>query len=77
MDFKLEKCKEREEIIEIIKRYVNYYNSQRPCYAIGYDTPDNYYERFQNGEIEVKDTFSNRELTDIPKFVQKKLRKEA
>ena len=77
MDFKLEKCKEREEIIEIIKRYVNYYNSQRPCYAIGYDTPDNYYERFQNGEIEVKDTFLNRELTDIPKFVQKKLRKEA
>lgn len=77
IDFKLEKCKKREEIIETIKEYVKYYNSQRPCFAIGYDTPDNYYRRFKRGEIEHKDTFSKRELTEIPKFVQKKKDKRA
>lgn len=77
IDFKLEECRKREEIIENIKKYVKYYNSQRPCFAIGYDTPDNYYRRFKRGEIEHKDTFSKRELTEIPKFVQKKKNKEA
>lgn len=27
IDFKLEKCRDRDEILEIIKRYVKYYNS--------------------------------------------------
>ncbi len=49
-----------------------FHNKKRPCYAIGYDTPDNYYKRFRRGEIEKKDTFSKRELTQEPKFVQKK-----
>lgn len=75
IDFKLEKCKSRGEIVEIIKKYIRYYNSQRPCYALGYDTPDNYYERYERGEIERKDTFSKRELTEIPKFIQKKNKK--
>lgn len=72
IDFQLEKCKDREAIVDIIKRYVKYYNSQRPCFSLKYDTPDNYYKRFKSGELEKKDTFSKRKLTEVPKFVQKK-----
>ena len=49
---------------------------QRPCYAIGYDTPNHYYQRYQRGELERKDTFSKRVLTTEPKFVQKKRQKK-
>ena len=70
IDFHLEQCRSRDEFREIITRYVAYYNKQRPCYAIDYDTPDNYYRRFQAGEIEKRDTFSARVLTEEPKFVQ-------
>ena len=70
IDFHLEQCRSRDEFREIITRYVAYYNKQRPCYAIDYDTPDNYYSRFQAGEIENRDTFSARVLTEEPKFVQ-------
>ncbi len=69
MDFKLDNCRSREQIRQTIERYVEYYNKQRPCYALGYDTPDNYYRRFQRGEIEKKDTFSKRILTTEPKIV--------
>ncbi len=72
IDFKLDDCRYRDEIDEIIARYVDYYNKQRPCYAIGYDTPDEYYRKYQAGELEKKDTFSKRVLTPEPKFVQKK-----
>lgn len=75
MDFRVDQCRTREEFIKVIERYVEFYNKKRPCYALGYDTPDNYYKRFRRGEIEKKDTFSKRELTQEPKFVQKK-RKE-
>lgn len=77
IDFHLEQCRSRDEFREIIARYVAYYNKQRPCYAIGYDTPDNYYRRFQAGEIETKDTFSARILTEEPKFVQKRRSKSS
>ena len=70
IDFHLEQCRSRDEFREIITRYVAYYNKQRPCYAIDYDTPDNYYRRFQAGDIEKRDTFSARVLTEEPKFVQ-------
>ena len=42
------------------------------CYAIGYNTPDEYYRKYKAGELEKKDTFSKRILTEEPKFVQKK-----
>lgn len=77
IDFRLDRCRSREDIKETIKRYVNYYNRQRPSYALGYDTPDNYYRRFRDGEIAQKDTFSKRILTAEPKFVQKKRAKGA
>lgn len=72
VDFHLEECRSIQEVKEVIDRYVKYFNEQRPCYAIGYDTPANYRRRFNRGEIERKDTFSSRELSEIPKFVRNK-----
>ena len=60
------------DVAEMLHRYVTFYNQQRPCFAIGYDTPDNFYKRFCRGELEKKDTFSKRVLTEKPKFVQKR-----
>ena len=72
MDFHLEDCRSRDAIHDTVKRYVTFYNKQGPCYAIGYDTPNHYYQRYQRGELERKDTFSKRILTTEPKFVQKR-----
>ena len=51
---------------------LQYYNTQRPCFAIGYDTPENYRKRYYKGELPRKQTFENRVLSPEPKFVQKK-----
>ena len=40
---------------------------------MNYDTPNNYYKRFMNGEIEVKKTFENRMLSETPEFVIKRM----
>ena len=72
IDFKLELCEGRESFIQTIKRYVKYYNTQRPCFAIGYDTPENYRKRYYKGELPRKNTFEGRRLTAEPKFVQKR-----
>ncbi len=72
IDFKLGDCRSKDAIVETIQRYVDYYNKQRPCFALGYDTPDNYYKRYRKGELEKRDTFSSRVLSTEPKFVQKK-----
>ena len=77
IDFKLGDCRTREEIDQKLEEYVRYYNKQRPCYALGYDTPDNFYKRYRSGEIEHKDTFKNRVLTTEPKFVQKRKARKA
>lgn len=45
----------------------------RPCYALGYDIPNHFDQRYRNGELEKKDTFRNRVLFERPKFVQKKM----
>ena len=57
---------------QTIKRYVNYYTTQRPCFAIGYDTPENYRKRYYKGELPKKQTFESRILSPEPKFVQKR-----
>ena len=49
-DFSIDRCRDRESIVAVLSRYVEYYNKQRPCFAIGYDTPDNYYRRFKREE---------------------------
>lgn len=76
MDFQIDECRTREEFEQTLERYVDFYNNHRPCYAIGYDTLVNYRKRFYRGELERKNTFDNRELTEEPKFVQKR-RKQA
>lgn len=42
MDFKIDQCRSRDEFKSIIEHYVKFHNVQRPCFAIDYDTPDNY-----------------------------------
>ncbi len=58
--------------MEVLEKYVDFYNKHRPCYALGYDTPVNYRKRFFKGELERKNTFENRVLSEEPKFVQKR-----
>ena len=72
IDFKINECNNRDEFKEVLTRYVDYYNKKRPCYALGYDTPVNYRKRFFKGELERKNTFENRVLSEEPKFVQKR-----
>ena len=76
MDFKIDACRTRDEVKSVLDRYVKFYNEQRPCYAIGYDTPVNYRKRYYRGELERKNTFDSRILTEEPKFIQKR-RKQA
>lgn len=76
MDFKLSECRSKEEFVSLIRRYVEFYNRERPCYALGYNTPDGYYKKYNRGEIERRNTFSKRVLTSEPKFVQKRKNKK-
>ena len=76
IDFQIETLRSREDVRDCIDKYVTFYNESRPCFAIGYDTPANYRRRYYKGELEVKDSFSKRQLSEVPKFVQKR-RKEA
>ncbi len=76
MDFKIAECRCREDFMEVLDRYVDFYNKHRPCYALGYDTPVNYRKRYYKGELERKNTFENRVLSEEPKFVRKR-RKQA
>ena len=41
-EFHLERYRHKQDFINTIERYVKYYNTQRPCFAIGYDTPEKY-----------------------------------
>ncbi len=52
--------------------YLVLHNTQRPCFAIGYDTPENYRKRYYKVELPKKNTFEGRTLTSEPKFVQKR-----
>ena len=75
MDF----CLDREwgwtNIVAKLDEYVKFYNEQRPCFAIGYDTPNNYRKRYYNGELPKKNSFESRELSPVPKFVRKRRKK--
>ena len=48
-----------------IDEYVDYYNEQRPSYALGYETPNDYYRRYMSGELQREDTFESR-FEDYP-----------
>ena len=73
VDFRLSKS---HDVYRSIKEYVTYFNNQRPCYSLGYDTPVRYYDKYISGQLEVRDTFSKRELSTLPKYVQKKREKK-
>lgn len=72
MDFRIDDCRKREDVRNTLENYVRFYNEKRPCYAIGYDTPVNYRKRFYKGELEPKNTFADRVLSEEPKFVRKR-----
>ena len=72
MVFRIDECRSRDEFMAALERYVDFYNNHRPCYALGYDTPVNYRKRYNKGELEKKNTFENRVLSEEPKFVQKR-----
>lgn len=58
---------------EVIKDYIDWYNSERPCYSLGYKTPDEFYEEFMAGKVKRRDTFKDRVLDERPKFIRQKL----
>lgn len=74
-DFYLGDAQGAHKVAEIIEEYVEWYNSTRPCWSLGYKTPDKYYEEYVAGSIERADTFKNRVLDETPKFVREKLAK--
>ena len=71
-DFHIGKCSSREQVADVLKNYMKYYNTMRPCYAVGYNTPAGYKKLYDDNKIEHKDTFSTRKLSTLPKFVQKR-----
>ena len=74
-DFNLEHEWKMSNITRILDEYVKFYNENRPCFAIGYDTPNNYRKRYYNGELPRKNTFASRELSPEPKFVRERRKK--
>ena len=75
VDFHLADAQSFSEAKEIIRDYIDFYNAKRPCFALGYKTPDAFYEEFMEGKVERKDTFRSRVLDPTPKFVREKLAK--
>ena len=63
------------EVPEIIDEYISWYNSKRPCFSLGYKTPDEFFNEFMDGKIERKNSFENRVLDETPKFVREKLKR--
>ena len=68
---------ESHNLKQTITRYVDFYNTERPAYSLGYMTPKMFYKAFMDGRIEHRDTFSSRELSEVPKFVRKKMEEKA
>jgi len=66
LDFRLY---DADDPVAVIDEYIDFYNTKRPSYSLGYDTPDNYYRRFMDGEIERKDTFKDRVLDETSKHL--------
>lgn len=70
IDFHVERCRSREEFRSLMKTYQTYYNNQRPCYAINYNTPEGYRCQYEQGLLPFLDTFEHRDPTPEPKFVR-------
>ena len=67
LDFHLGEINERYYVVCAIEEYIDYYNEERPSYALGYDTPNGFYRRYIDGDLERKNTFNTRfnEIPDI------------
>lgn len=72
VEFRLDQTRHKDDFKQTIEQYVKYYNTQRPCFAIGYDTPEHFRKRYYKGELPKKQTFESRVLSPEPKFVQKR-----
>lgn len=75
MDFGIDRVWGWSNIVAKLDEYVKFYNEQRPCFAIGYNTPDNYRKRYYKGELPRKNSFESRELSPEPKLVQERRQK--
>ncbi len=75
MDFGIDRVWGWSNIIAKLDEYIKFYNEQRPCFAIGYETPDNYRKRYYKGELPRKNSFETRELSPEPKFVRERREK--
>lgn len=65
--------KRDQEVEELIDDYVEWYNAKRPCWSLGYMTPNDFHDAFMAGQVERRDTFARRVLDPTPKFVREKL----
>ena len=74
-DFGIKQCRNRQEFLDVIAKYFDYFKNERPCWAIGYNIPAQYKKMYDDGLLERKDTFEHRLLSEIPKSVQKKKKK--
>ena len=74
IDFHLKQAS-LDEIPRLIREYIDYYNSERPAWSLGYLTPDEFYEQFMDGQIQARNTFANRELDPRPKYLRGKIEK--
>lgn len=75
IDFHVERCRTREEFRTLMRTYQTYYNKERPCYAIDYNTPEGYRQRYEQGLLPFLDTFEHREPSPEPKFVRERRQK--
>ncbi|MDO5139818.1 MAG: integrase core domain-containing protein [Oscillospiraceae bacterium] len=57
LDFHINDYNDPSWVSWIIEEYVDYYNSERPSYALKYETPDNYYKLFKENMLTKKNTF--------------------
>lgn len=74
-DFHLAQARSSYEVAQIIDEYICWYNAERPCYSLGYKTPNTFYNEFIASHKEYKSTFKNRVLDETPKFIREKLAK--
>lgn len=48
------------EVEQVVDDYIEWYNAKRPCWSLGYMTPNDFYDAFMAGEVERRDTFAGR-----------------
>ena len=74
-DFHIDRLRNEYDIARAFGQYVEYWNTQRPCYAIAYHTPKQYFDLYRQGKLKKENRFENRVLTTTPKFVLKRKQK--